>query len=185
MKVIQFNSIRSSLQSALENRTLVEVEMNDDTGNGKFTGFIINLSYRFATLQVIEDWHSDGVQFLPLDRICSIRTSELHFDRERILVWNGVGHPSMYDDIEIDSFETIFDSIQRRNGVVMIEDFESTEVGKILNFENESLTIKGIDGAGQWLEEDVVRPFSDIWYVIYDDEYSRVLGSYVESQVNC
>jgi len=84
--------------------------------------------------------------------------------------------------VNIDNFESIFASIQSKNGIAVIEDFESTEIGKVITSKNQSLTLKGIDGAGQWLKDEIVRPFSDIWYVIFDDEYSRVLGAYIENE---
>jgi len=56
-KVTQLNSTRNVLQSALSNKTLVDIETNSDTGEGEFTGFIIKLSNQFAMLHVVDDWH--------------------------------------------------------------------------------------------------------------------------------
>ena len=151
-KVTQLNSTRNVLQSALSNKTLVDIETNSDTGEGEFTGFIIKLSNQFAMLHVVDDWHLNGVQIIPVTRISSVEPSDNHHEREKILFWNGVKKSVFYDDVNID------------------------------NSKNQSLTLKGIDRAGQWLKDEIVRPFSDIWYVIFDDEYSRVLGAYIENE---
>ena len=179
-KVTQLNSIRNTLQSALNSRTLVDIETNIETGNGEFNGFIIKLSNQFAMLHVISDWHCDGVLIIPIVRISSITPCNNHDERKQILIWNGLETSTRYSDINIEDFETVFASIQSKNGIAVVEDFESVEIGKVIDFENKSLVLKGINGAGEWLEDQVVRPFSDIWHVIFDDEYSKVLGAYLD-----
>jgi hypothetical protein len=181
-KVTQLNTIRNSLQLAFDKKTLVEIVTNGDTGPGEFTGFVIKLSNQFFMLHVIEDWHADGVQIFPIGRISSVNICDNNVEREKILQWRNLEDALSYYDINIESFFTIFFSLQRKNSLVLIEDFESTEVGRILNFTDQSLTLKGIDGAGRWLDEEIVRPYSDIWYVIYNDEYSRVLDKYLKSR---
>ncbi len=66
--------------------------------------------------------------------------------------------------------------------MVYVSSNDAGEVGQISRIEDTCVVLRGIDGAGEWIDGDVTFAFKDILIVSVDDEYSRVLYEYAMSE---
>lgn len=158
----------------------IEITLKADSGDTDHEGFIVGLTDDFVLLEVFEAWTGDGVRIIPLKHIEAVTRDDIHADRQKILVWNGVTPTEAYDWLNLASFRTLFASALAVDATVCVHDGDDMEVGKVLAVFDDRVRLKLIDGAGAWVEEPMDYPFEDVVSVETGDEYSTVLRRYAE-----
>lgn len=168
------------LKDAFEAGHCLTLISDQRDGNSDYFGYIVGLSDHFVMLQTVEDWHSNGIQVFPLTRLHSLELSDVDQARMKILAFNGVGRIDGYDWVNLSSFVELLWSLKSNDRTVFLSDNDEAEVGDILDVKKTHLTLKAIDAMGLRVEEPVEFYYSNITYVQFDDEYTRVLKKYAD-----
>ena len=175
-------NIHEDLKISFESGRYIAVVSDDGDDNTDYRGIVVGLSAAFVALLSVQDWHSDGLQIFPLKRIKRLEHSAVRDEQGEILSWKGVRNFGQYDWLGLSSFAEIFETIRTRKNVVFISSNDAAEVGEISRIEDACVVLRGIDGAGDWIDGDVKFAFEHILMVSVDDEYSRVLYEYAMSE---
>ena len=154
---------------------------DSDDGSDKSSGFIVGLNTHFVVLQSIEDWHSDGIEIFPLNRVDRYLCDDLKKKQQKILAWHGVKRTNQYDWVDLSGYKELFLSIRGNAKSVFIADDEDAEVGEISEVRDHSVLLRGIDATGSWIEDRIEFSFEDILHTSVDDEYSRVLKKFADA----
>jgi hypothetical protein len=143
-------------------------------------GIPLAVSDTFVAILCVEQWHSDGVQIIPLDKISDIKPCP---ERRKILAWNGIITTNRYFWLDIDSYAGLFQSLKRKDPFITVEDDEGLDVGLVAAIGPDFVKLSAIDPDGDWCEDLAEYAYKDITVICVDCEYANILGAYCRQAV--
>lgn len=176
------NTKKANLEVALRHRSLISIITDKQSGNEKYRGFVIGLSELFLATDDILEWHSDGLRLYPRNKISKCIRSQREENNEKVLKSNGVQATLKYGWLILNSFESLFYSIQERNETLVIAYDNITAVGEISKILSDTIVLRSFDPDGVWYDEPCEILFSEITHLCIGDEYSTVLSAYADAQ---
>ena len=156
----------------------ISITLTDDDDSSD--GIALAVSDTFIVILYVEQWHADGVQVIPLDKIADIEPSP---ERRKILAWNGVTTTNRYFWLDIGSYAGLFQSLKKRDSFITVEDDEDLDVGLVTAIGPDFVKLSAIDPDGDWSEDLADYPYKDITIICVDCEYANVLGAYSRQAV--
>lgn len=83
--------------------------------------------------------------------------------------------------LDLSSFETIFKSLKKHYNKFCIDttdDKDNFFVGKIIEFDNDTLTLKALDTYANFEQHTQSLNVKDVGYILFADNYSKMLFKY-------
>jgi hypothetical protein len=153
----------------------------------KSNGYIVDFSKKFIVLQETDDFIIRGYLIIPTQSIqeiiCSL--SDKYFDK--IIKAEGIIEKvEKKYELKLNSWETVFDSIQNLNLNVIIKnenpDEEDFNIGQIIKITKKSIYIKYFDSKCYLDSETTKINFESITIVNFDDIYINILSKYLREK---
>jgi hypothetical protein len=170
----------TKIDSLIGSDNCIDVIVNIDGDTEVYRGVLILASSNFILIQSIEELDDDGFVIFPVRTIDRIERSDIHEDIDRILSCIGFKYRKAPQSIAIDNWQNIFRYIQGRNILcgLTYEDGD-LEVGIIVDISGNDVTLRGIDGGGNFLVEPVIMPYHGIVAVWLERKYINALQKYI------
>lgn len=130
-----------------------------------------------------DDFQLDGFS---IRRIKDITKAEMKNDFcEQILEQEGIIDQLVVPDIDLDSWETIFHSLLKRNRNVIVEkeNLEEDEtqlvIGRIEKIFKKHAYVRHFDADGIWQNEPYKIPYSEIASITFGSRYVEIFSKYL------
>jgi hypothetical protein len=149
-------------------------------------GYIVLHSEDFVLLKEEDDFIFHGYNIIPMKTIRKIRYNKS--DQFYDFITKSEYPESAFrlnDDLKIDlsSWETIFESLQRADKVIISEcerdKHQYFAIGKLAKIDEKAIFINYFDAQGKLDEEPVEHKFKWITKITFDDNYSKVFSKYI------
>jgi len=161
-------------------QNLIKVITDKKSGSEQHWVFVIGLSNRFVATNEMLAWRSDGLRIYPIERISKFVLDDKLKNSQEILKWNGVNVSTIYDWLDLGTFQSLFNSIKMNKKTIAIILGDIAEVGEVRFTTHKTVNLKALDAHGQWLEEMSTVSFDEISSICIDDEYSTILRAYAD-----
>lgn len=163
---------------AKENK-IIKLEYFDE----EWSGVVLANSENFLLLRELKDFSYGGFVIFNKAFITSFsREKQEEFDEKVML--KCVQNPSCdVSWLDIKSFSSIYASLKKNfNGFCIdsTEDIDTFFVGKIVDFDEKSVSLKAVDTYARFYDEPIPIENSLIGYILFDDAYSTPLLKYSE-----
>lgn len=136
---------------------------------------------RFLLGQVEDDFCLDGycVRKLSLLKKVEISSNKCNAINKMFGITDGVCMP----DVDISSWQTIFQSLKQMDTYIQIEDaiHEQFAIGVIEKVLKNKLYFRHFDADGSWEEEELIIPYSQITSVQWGNRYAEYWKRYFEN----
>lgn len=136
---------------------------------------------RFMLGQEENDFQLDGYH---IRKVSDLLKAEVKFDLcEQINIWNGVVDQIKNPDIDISSWQSIFQSPELKDRLIIVEDEYSGVfvLGTIKKTYTRNVSLVSIDADGDIEDEPFVFPYSRITHVAWNTRYSDNWERYLKS----
>lgn len=136
----------------------------------------------FILGQEENDFQLDGYH---IRKVSDLIKAEVKDDLcEQINIWNGVVLQIQKPDIDISSWQSVFQSPELKDRLIIVEDeYNGIYVlGTIKRAASRHLTLVSIDADGDIEDEPFVFPYSKITHVAWKTRYSENWDQYLKSQ---
>lgn len=177
--------MQDKLKKIYDKKQLVQINRENLTGQSDI-GFILGLNSEFVLFQNCIDFVLNGYTVIKISDITSLRSSEHERLFEKILKGEGtldeVGIPY---DVNLDSWQSLLQGLKEMNKNVMIEcevgdeDEDDFFIGKLIQINQDSVSLLFFSDLGIWDDEPDVIPFDEITKVRFDEKYINVFSKYL------
>jgi len=134
---------------------------------------------KFFLGQEENDFLLDGYH---IRKISQLKKVEIKDDKcNEINKLNGLTNEINMPDVDITSWQTIFNSLKKLDTFVIIEDAigEKYEIGIIEKVFNNKLYFRCFDADGNWDEDTIIIPYSTITNVAWNTRYTKNWEKYM------
>jgi len=168
---------RSTLSSALENRTLMKVRSRYESEGA--TGYVVGLGTRWALLHVInDDVAEDGFLATSLEMIAQIEAvdPEQSFLPRAMAMRPPTTRPP---DVDLDDTRSLLQTAQRSFPLLTIQTEQhhpgACYIGRIGSLDEDAMLFHLVSPAGEWDEEDEY-PYESITRIGFGGRYEAALA---------
>jgi len=158
--------------------------IRDKFSGNKIQMFPLIANEKFVLGLRVRDFTADGFVILKVSDITEIernKTSqyfeyilkaEKQFDKRNDLI-----------NIDLDSWETIFKSLQDSNLIVeLVDDLDDAlDIGEVRCVDKNSLKLRCFNTIGVWDDENIEISYENITSVVFLDNYSCIFSKYLRS----
>lgn len=175
-------NVRRRLAAAIEHGHSVKLTYTERYGSTH--GVPLAMSRTLVVLQDITEFHFDGWEIVPLQRIEQVRSSRFERISERLMrAEKIIPASSPPADIQYGSLEKLFESLAASTRITIVETDEPNDdglatdhfyIGRIISTEDERVTIHHFTVTRGWNKKLTVIPFEEIMSVSFGGEYEEV-----------
>lgn len=136
----------------------------------------------FLLAQEEKDFQLDGFHIRKLSHITKVEMESGLYSA--INVWNGVTKQIAAPEINLSSWETVFDKLRYQNDYLIIEDEINGlfAIGKVVKVNRGYLTLREFDADGVWQEDLLIIRYSSITHVAWGTRYSQSWYAYLNRE---
>ena len=161
-------------------RSVNKEELSSKTGN------IIGTSNDFILFKEVDDFFVRGFLVFPIHQVSKIRRNKNDVFFDKICRLEGIKDSIKKPNIELNNWESIFNSIQKLGFNVIIineiSDEDTFDIGPILKVTSNEVTINYFDATGKFDEDLTEIQYSDITHIDFDDIYTNTISKYLKNK---
>ncbi len=148
-------------------------------------GYILDINEDFIYIHNVIDFTVDGYRIFKLENLKKVRYNK--FDKTCTKIYEAEGLTELiytYEKINLESYQSIFKSIQKIYTYCIIESMYRDElafnIGEITKAGKRNVSQLHFDGTGKLDEYVTEIPYSDIMIVGFDSHYLNVFQKYLK-----
>lgn len=173
---------KSDFEYALKLNSYIKITIDDEGDDDEYCGVVVALSDLFVAIIAIDEFHTDGLTVVPINRIEKITCGHSERNKKKILKFNGLEIDDNYSWLTLSSYVDLFTTIQKSGHSIYVETNEAGEVGYVHTSGKNDLLMKAYNPSGIQSEDPAVLAHNNIYAVCIGDEYSSVLCKYAKAE---
>lgn len=149
-------------------------------------GYIIDSSNDFILFKEVDDFVIRGFLVFPIHHVSKIRRNKNDVFFDKICKLEGLKGSIKKPEIDLNNWESIFNSIKKLgfNVIILneISEQDTFDIGPILKVTSNEVTINYFDATGKFDEDLTEIQFSDITHIDFDDIYTNTISKYLKNK---
>lgn len=150
------------------------------------TGYIVDFSNDFVLFKEVDDFFVRGFLVFPIHQVSKIRRNKNDVFFDKICKLEGIKDSIKKPNIELNNWESIFNSIHKLGfNVIIINEIseqDSFDIGPILKVTSNKVVINYFDATGKFDEDFTEIQYSDITHIDFDDIYTNTISKYLKNK---
>lgn len=161
----------------VKNNSVVKVEYLSE----EWTGQVLRDSKNFLLLHEIRDYAYDGFVIFNKNFITKIERKKYEKFTQSLMEKCAKKPEQSLKWLNLKSFDTLLNSLQKNHNKFCVDttdDENNFFVGKIIKYNDETISIKALDTFANFEDKLVLVNAKDIGYILFSDSYSKMLFKY-------
>ncbi len=157
-------------------------------GEPTHNGFVLGLGLNLVLLHQFHDFYTEGYTALRVADIKRVRSGEHERFSEMMLRREGImDRVEISYEVPLDDFRSLLTFLHERSQHVIVEcedrknaEYDDFIIGRIVDFDDETVSVLHFDSLGTWNDVPCVIAFSDITKIQFDTPYINTITKHLK-----